>query len=102
MAALPPSPAPPFCASRVAVFERPYWRKRGPPGTKVHAQMATLSVRAVTSRKRERALSGAHDDIAHRLAGLDCFMRGDDLAEIEGLRHVVDELAAFQHARDVG
>jgi hypothetical protein len=67
-----------FCASAAAVFE---WPLRG---------------------QTRAALSGAHDDIAHRLAGLDGFMRGDDLAETEGLRHVVDEFPALEHARDVG
>src|SRR6516165_12607200 len=49
-----------------------------------------------------RALSNPDHDVAHRLAGLDRFMRGHDGAEIEALRHVVDELAALEHARDVG
>src|SRR5215472_15593482 len=49
-----------------------------------------------------RALSNPDHDVAHRLAGLDRFMRRHDGAEIEALRHVVDELAALEHARDVG
>ena len=49
-----------------------------------------------------RALSDPDHDVAHRLAGLDRFMRRHDVAEIEALRQVVGELAAFEHARDLG
>ena len=34
-----------------------------------------------------------------RLAGLDRLVRGDDVVEVEGLRHVVDELAAARACR---
>ena len=49
-----------------------------------------------------RALSDSDHDVAHRLAGFDRFMRRHDGAEIEALRHVVDELAALEQARDFG
>src|SRR6516164_1234164 len=55
-----------------------------------------------TQTSGPRALGDPDHDVAHRLAGLDRFMRRHDVAEIEALRHVVNELAAFEHARDVG
>src|SRR6478672_2618971 len=51
---------------------------------------------------KAKALSDPDHDVAHRVTGLDRFMRRHDVAEVEALRHVVDELAAFEHARDLG
>src|ERR671923_2573501 len=101
MAALPPSPAPPFCASGAAVFERPVAANESRRNASARADRNARPAFSYQPQTRA-ALSGVHDDIAHRLARLDRFMRGGDLAEIEGLRHVVDELATLQHARDVG
>src|SRR5215471_4380958 len=95
MAAFPPlrrphlaPPAPPFSSAPVAA-------------NKSRRSASSRADRNARRAQTRAALSGTHDDIAHRLAGFDRFMRGGDLAEIEGLRHVVDELVALQHARDV-
>src|SRR5262245_33911997 len=86
----------PKTPSFAAVSAAPFWLRRA---TRVCAG----------SRRRNRlrglaqglpALSDPDHDVAHRLAGFDRFMRRHDGAEIEALRHVVEELAALEHARN--
>src|SRR6266576_223407 len=69
-------------------------------GTTNAAWRIRASVQA--SHAAQAALSDADDDVAHRFSGLDRFVRGHDLAEVERLRHVMDELSALEHAGDVG
>src|SRR5262249_25521797 len=75
-----------------------FWPPRDPVFVPVFVAGTELCELACGSR----ALSDSDHDVAHRLAGFHRFMRRHDGAEIEALRHVVEELAALEHARDVG
>src|SRR5262245_16180927 len=98
----------PFWFSSEAAFLDVWPGKDGKPA------LRELGARSMPSCRRARlccasSRSGAqaaliHPDhnVAHRLAGLHQFVRGGDVGEVEGLRHVVGELAALEHARDVG
>src|ERR1700724_4896620 len=88
-----------------AASAAPFWLSSGCLLARVFVT-ATRARRAGRRGKMQtsgpRALSDPDHDVAHRLAGLDRLMRRHDVAEVEALRHVVDELAGFEHARDLG
>jgi len=56
----------------------------------------------ISPQGKQMPLSEVDHHVAHRLSRLDGLVRRRDVGESEGLRHVVHEFAAFEHARDLG